>query len=172
VWIINDNNRANAVEIGFFSGAGAPGSTFYTTAILPYYTLDNGQLETDGVGINLPTNTGMALSVSNQDSVNNHLFVGNSSRVYWSPTVHYAISQPLRGFMQGEVNCHDVTMGGGVGENFQMYWQGANSNWYLWGYMSNFLNCPDYNYFPCPYWLNQVSGSYWTNGGYGAYGFG
>jgi hypothetical protein len=94
--------------------------------------------------------------------------MGNSSHAYWSLTVQYSISQPLLNHMQGETTCHDNTMGGGGGENFQMYWQGANSNWMPWGYMSNAMQCPDYRVYPCPYWLNQVSSSYWTNGGYGS----
>ena len=172
VWIINNNNYNNSVELGFFSGAGAAGSGLFTNGILPYYTLNAGANETDGVGIFLPANTGMAISVSNKDSLNNHFFVGNPSKTYWAPSVQYSISWPLLGYMQGEVNCHDNWMGGGQGENFQMYWQGSNGNWFPWGYMSNNLVCPDYIQLPCPYSLNQINNSYWNNGGYGNRNYG
>ncbi|MGH7721408.1 MAG: hypothetical protein ACRENL_01055 [Candidatus Dormibacteria bacterium] len=159
-------NSSNAMEVGFFSGQGAPG--FYTNGIVPYYTYDNGVHEVDDAGEYLPANTGIALSISNPDGHTNHILVDNPLQVFWSTYFQYTLTRPVLGHMQGETNCHDNWMAGGQGYDFSMYWMGADRAWHPWSFMNNYPQCPYYSQYPCPYTYSQINNFVWFMAGYGS----
>lgn len=151
VWSINNNNHGNALEGGFFTGTGSGG--YYTNAMSPYYTTNNGANEVDGRGQNLGAHTGIWMATTDNGSTGS-VTVGPFG---WS-NIAYGVSTPRLNYAQGEVNCHDIWMGGGSGESFQMYFLSGGS-WNLWGYNNNTYNWP--------YWVQHQSNSSWANGGYG-----
>lgn len=151
-WSIYTNDPSNALEGGFFTGAG--NNVAWTNGMMPYSTINNGRSEYD-TGQYLPTATNIWMAtISASSGQPAYVQVGS---VVWSPG-NYAVSLPQQTYAQGETNTTSAWMGGGTGEPFQEYYAGTDRNWYLWGYLGG---CDD-----SPYWWAWISNSQWSNGGY------
>jgi hypothetical protein len=158
VWSIDDNNRNDALEVGFFSGYGAGninGASGWTNGMVPYYTLNNGGKEYDEWGTFLPSDTYIWM-FAQADGSNSFAYVNGQLNT----SMNYTVNQPRLSYTQGEVYDNDnVWMGGGTGDSSTLYWLNSAGAANHWAYLTTCDNSP--------YWASSSNGTYFfANGGY------
>jgi hypothetical protein len=158
VWTLDNNNGSNALEVGFSVGRSLNGG--YENYQYPYYTINNGNNETDYFGTVLPTGT-LIWNSATSDGTHSWAYVNNK----FLAEINYGVATPRLNYEQAEVNYHDIWLGGGSGSYGAYYYQSAaNNNWYAWGWIGTQLpnNSGSYGYF-----INRDSSNAATEGGYG-----
>ncbi|MGH9123587.1 MAG: hypothetical protein ACRDZ8_02535 [Acidimicrobiales bacterium] len=163
-WLANNNNYNDSIEAGISTGETVYGS--WASTIYPYYTLNNGQNETDYLTQVFPTNTviGMDIWQYAPGSGGTNIYVGNNSGVggYLYLNGSYYVGTPRLNFSQGEVNpgVAPNTMSGGEDGFIGYYLPYQGAQWTLWGFQTE---CAD-----SPYYIYPYSGSpndSWISGG-------
>lgn len=130
VWTVDNNNSADALEVGFKAGFELQTGGFSDT-MYPYYTIDGGVYEDDFPGTSLPKDTDIWNSATSN---------GTDSWAYVNDKliaeIAYDVPQPRLGYEQTEVNYHDISMGGGGnGSNIAAEWQNGSGEWFDWAYI-------------------------------------
>jgi len=150
-WLIDYSSQTNAVEAGFYSGFWPYGGGF-TSALVPYYTTDNGANGWRDTSNSIPAGASVAINIFDNGSGTTI----NSYHAAWHPS--YSVSLPRWNYAQGEVTSSTNTwMGGGTGEQLRGYWTADGSNWAGWGYHNDCNNSP--------YFVTSQGANTWTNGG-------
>lgn len=151
-WQINNNNWTNSIEAGIRVGANEYGQ--YTTQLIPYYTLNNGQYEYDFWSDILPRSQSISMSIW-QNGYSNAVVAG-----HWllSGSTYY-VGAPRLNYSQAEVRPWDagVSMSGGNDTYWGYYLPPGSSTWIPWGYNTV---CADN-----PYWVYSYGGNAWKSGG-------
>jgi hypothetical protein len=160
-WLIDYNNQNVAIEAGFNIGESPNGG--FESYMYPYYTRDNGNIETDFFSTKLPTDQAADMIV-NYDTSNNTVNIDVAGHDL-ADSLSYNIPTPRWNYAQAEVisnntqNSDHITMAGND-DAFNGYYLPAGSNtWQYWGFNNE---CVD-----TPYWITYVSPADWNAGGSG-----
>jgi hypothetical protein len=154
IWVYHSGS--SALEAGFGTGKSAAGG--FSNSMIPYFTLNDGLKEYDAWS--RPISPGKHIWIS-AVSNNKNSWVSVAGYNFSQKALRsYRVGYPHTGSAQGEVNFHDIWMGGGSGETLKMYWESkVSGKWTTWGWNNG---CRDK-----PYWYKRVSKYQWSNGGYG-----
>ncbi len=160
VWSLDYNQQHNALEVGFFTGAGNGnliGGSNQTNGMIPYFTLNNGDDEADFWGDFLPRNT-LINMIAQATGTTFYAYVDGR---FLNAGMNYIVNEPRWGFTQGEVAETDATMrGGSDGDESTVYWIDSSGALHDWGFINT---CAD-----SPYWSGSTNGTDdFENGGPG-----
>jgi hypothetical protein len=151
VWLGEKNNpSASSIEGGFITGALANGS--WTNSLVPYWTIKNGQDETDLTGNPLPASTALFMYVQSAYTYSggshqpSQLIISYPNHELEYPVAGggYAVASPRQNFMQGETHsCYgqdDQTwMGNGNSpESFDLFYESGSQTgvFFYWGFQN------------------------------------
>jgi hypothetical protein len=130
VWVIQQNNNSNSLEVGWNVGEGA-NSSVYQNYMYPYYTYNNGGTEKDYTGTVLPQNSTIWDSATS-DGTSSWAYVNNK----FLAKISYGVATPREDVEQTEVDYHDIWMGGGSGSSMSMSYQNSSNQWNNWGFIN------------------------------------
>lgn len=137
-WIDNATNNSQSLEGGFYSGAGS--NVVWTDGILPYYTTNDGNNETDDSGNYLQYNNVIWMQTTAPYGPDDaYVQVGDHIMHPGDPS----IPTPRQNYAQGEVSdvCdYPVLMGGSSsspGEQFTEKYEATDTSFSNWGYYTH-----------------------------------